>query len=299
MISATATVRSRRRRRARRGGPQLCGTGPFRYLGSGFIWILVAFNILLLVWVLVQSFRDTRAIFSNPWGLPVSIAWDNFVTAWDASHFGIATLNSIVVTAVSSVLAVAVAAPAAYYLSRQENRLTSTLTMYFVLGLGVPVQVILIPLFVMLSRMYLTDSLLGLSLVYVGLSMPFTVYLLTAFFRSLPTELEEAAALDGSTPAGTFFRIMLPLAKGGLLTAFVLQVISHWNETLLALTLLQTTAHYTLPIALISFVQQQTYSGADWGGMFAGLTIVIMPMVITFVWLGRRLTEGLTLGMGK
>lgn len=293
------TTTPAQRRRTRRGGPQLSGTGPFRYVGSGLIWILVAFNILLLVWILVQSFRDTRAIFGNPWGLPSTLAWDNFINAWNASNFGVATLNSIGVTAISSVLAVAVAAPAAYYLSRQENRLTSSLTMYFVLGLGVPVQVILIPLFVMLSRMYLTDSLLGLNLVYVGVSMPFTVYLLTAFFRSLPSELEEAAALDGSSPFGTFWRIMLPLAKGGLLTAFVLQVISHWNETLLALTLLQTTDNFTLPVALISFVQQQTYSGADWGGLFAGLTIVILPMVIVFVWLGRRLTEGLTLGMGK
>lgn len=295
------TIASSRRPSPRRSGGtvQLSGNGPFRFAGSSLIWLLVAFNILLLVWILLQSFRDTSEIFSNPWGLPTSLSWDNFVTAWNASDFGIATLNSINVAVVSSVLAVGIAAPAAYYLSRQENRLTNALTVYFVLGLGVPVQVILIPLFVMLARMYLIDSLLGLNLVYVGVSMPFTVYLLTAFFRSLPTELEEAAALDGSSPAGTFFRIMLPLAKGGLLTAFVLQVISHWNETLLALTLLQTTEHYTLPIALISFVQQQTYSGADWGGMFAGLTIVIMPMVITFVWLGRRLTEGLTLGMGK
>ncbi len=137
------------------------------------------------------------------------------------------------------------------------------------------------------------------ALVYIGVSMPFTVFLLTAFFRSLPLEMEEAAALDGTTAFGTFWRITLPLAKGGILTAFVLQVISHWNETLLALTLLQSTEKYTLPVALISFIQQQTYSGADWGGLFAGLCIVVLPMLAIYLWLGRRLTEGLTLGMGK
>lgn len=287
------------RRRRRSAAGRLSGNSPVRRVGIVLIWGLVAFNVLLLLWVVLQAFRSTREIFGNPWGLPSSLNLTNFAEAWHASNFGPAALNSVNVTLISSVLTVVIAAPAAYYLSRQENRLTSGLTMYFVMGLGVPVQVILIPLFVMLSRMYLVDSLVGLNIVYIGTGMPFTVFLLTAFFRSLPTELEEAAALDGTGPFMTFWLVMLPLAKGGLLTAFVLQIISHWNETLLALTLLQSTKNYTLPVALISFVQQQTYSGADWGGLFAGLCIVILPMVIVFIVLGRRLTEGLTLGMGK
>lgn len=288
-----------RKRRGRPSSANLSGNSPFRTVGIVLIWAFVATNVLMLLWVIMQAFRTTRAIFNNPWGLPKTINFDNFVSAWTASNFGPAVLNSINVTLISSVLTVAIAAPAAYYLSRQETRLSGFLTMYFVIGLGVPVQVILLPLFVMLSRLYLVNSLVGLNIVYIGIGMPFTVFLLTAFFRSLPTELEEAAALDGTSPFSTFFLIMLPLAKGGLLTAFVLQIIGHWNETLLALTLLQSTDKYTLPVALISFVQQQTYSGANWGGLFAGLCIVILPMVVVFIVLGRRLTEGLTMGMGK
>ncbi|MEU9709780.1 carbohydrate ABC transporter permease [Streptomyces sp. NPDC047967] len=283
----------------RRGSAPLSGRGPVRILSVALTWLFVALNVAALVWVVLQAFRDTRAILSSPWGLPKSLGLDNFVNAWTVSDFGTATYNSVLVTGVSSVLTVALAAPAAYYLGRQESRLSQSLTMFFVLGLGVPVQVILIPLFVMLNRVHLTDSLIGLNLVYIGVSMPFTVFLLTGFFRSLPKELEEAAALDGVSPAGTFWRIMLPMARGGLTTAFVLQVISHWNETLLALTLVQSTDKYTLPVALISFVQQQTYSGADWGGLFAGLCIIVLPLLAVYVWLGRRLTEGLTLGMGK
>lgn len=283
----------------RRKPPLLSGAGPLRRTGILLMWLFVAVNVGGLIWVLLQAFRDTHAILSSPWGIPTSWDLTNFVEAWEVSGFAAATLNSVVVTVVSSVLTVALAAPAAYYLSRQESRLSRGLTMYFVLGLGVPAQVILIPLFVMLSSVRLTDSLLGLNLVYIGVSMPFTVFLLTGFFRSLPSQLEEAAALDGASPAGTFWRIMLPVAKGGLMTAFVLQLISHWNETLLALTLIQSTDRYTLPLALISFVQQQTYSGADWGGLFAGLCIVILPMLAVYLWLGRRLSEGLTLGMGK
>ncbi|WP_427016487.1 carbohydrate ABC transporter permease [Pseudarthrobacter sp. P1] len=270
-----------------------------RSIGVVLLWGVVAISIGMLVWMLLQAFRDTRAILSNPWGMPESLDMVNFVRAWTASDFATATFNSVVTTGVSSFLTVAIAAPAAYYLSRVESRLTGALSLYFILGLGIPAQVILIPLFVMLNEAHLTDSLFGLNLVYIGVSMPFTVFLLTAFFRSLPLEMEEAAALDGASALRTFVQITLPLAKGGILTAFVLQVVSHWNETLLALTLIQSTEKYTLPIALISFVQQQTYSGADWGGLFAGLCIVVLPMLIVYVWLGHHLTEGLTLGMGK
>ncbi len=289
------------RTRGRRGvSPALRGErGVVRGIGVGLLWLVVAISIAALVWMVAQAFRDTRAILDDPWGVPASLDFGNFVRAWTVGDFAVATWNSLLTTVVSSVLTVAIAAPCAYYLSRVDNRLTRGLSLYFILGLGIPAQVILIPLFVMLNKVYLTDSIIGLNLVYIGVSMPFTVFLLTAFFRSLPLEMEEAAALDGTTAFGTFWRITLPLAKGGILTAFILQVISHWNETLLALTLLQSTEKYTLPVALISFVQQQTYSGADWGGLFAGLVIVVLPMLAIYVWLGRRLTEGLTLGMGK
>lgn len=292
-LSLRAPSRLKRRR------TPLSGGSAWRTVGIVLLWLFVAFNVAGLIWVIFQAFRDTRSILSSPFGLPDSWNLDNFATAWKVSDFATATVNSVSVAVISSVLTVVVAAPAAYYLSRHESRLNRNLTLFFILGLGVPAQVILIPLFVMLNAVNLTNSLIGLNLVYIGLSMPFTVFLLTGFFRSLPAELEEAAALDGASPTGTFLRVMLPVARGGILTAFVLQLIAHWNETLLALTLLQSPDKYTLPVALISFVQQQTYSGADWGGLFAGLCIVILPLLIVYLWLGRKLSEGLTLGMGK
>ncbi len=295
-----AIATPKRRPRNRPSSPAMGGDRSFlRSAGITLLWIIVGIMVLMLLWMIMQAFRDTREILGDPWGLPTTFDFSNFVNAWTVGDFARATFNSTITTVFSSVVAVALAAPAAYYLARVENRLTNSLSLYFILGLGIPAQVILIPLFVMLNKVYLTDSLLGLNLVYIGISMPFTVFLLTAFFRSLPVEMEEAAALDGTTAVGTFFKITLPLAKGGILTAFVLQLISHWNETLLSLTLMQSTENYTLPVALISFIQQQTYSGADWGGLFAGLVIVVMPMLVVYLWLGRRLTEGLTLGMGK
>ena len=283
----------------RRKPAPLGGRGPLRAVGIVLLWLFVALNVALLAWVFLQSFRDTRSILSSPLGWPDSWSLTNFVTAWNVGGFGRAAFNSIMVTGVSSVLTVALAAPAAYHLSRHASRLNSAVTMYFIVGLGIPAQVIVIPLFVMLAKVNLINSLIGLMLVSIGVGMPFTVFLLTGFFRSLPSELEEAAALDGASPVSTFVRVMLPVARGGLVTALVLQIIANWNETLIALTLLQSTDKYTLPLALISFVQQQTYSGADWGGLFAGLTILILPMLIVYVLLGRKLSEGLTLGVGK
>lgn len=270
-----------------------------RALGVGLLWISVVVGMVMLLWIVVQSLRDTRSILDQPFGLPDTLHFENWVTAWTVGDFGMATFNSVITTIISSVLTVVVAAMAAYYIGRVDTRVTRFLSNYFVLGLGIPVQVILIPLFVMLNQVYLTDSLIGLNLVYVGVSMPFTVFLLIAFFRSIPAEVEEAAAIDGASAWRTMWTITMPLAKGGILTAFVLQVIAHWNETLLAMTLLSSTQKYTLPIALIAFIQQQTYSGADWGGLFAGICIVVLPMVALYMLVGRRLTEGLTMGMGK
>ena len=290
---------SRKRGRSKGSPAERGDKSVLRTIGIVVVWIAVALGVLLLAWVVLQSLRDTRSILGQPFGLPDGLRWDNYARAWTGGNFGIAAWNSLTVTIISSVLTIVVAAPAAYFLGRVETPLTEGLTFYFILGLGIPAQVILIPLFIMLNSVYLTDSLIGLNLVYIGVSMPFTVFLLVGFFRSLPIEVEEAAALDGASPWGTMWRIAMPLAKGGLLTAFILQVISHWNETLLALTLLQSTEKYTLPVALISFIQQQTYSGADWGGEFAGIVLIVLPMLALYLWVGSKLSAGLTVGIGK
>lgn len=271
----------------------------FRSLWIGFIWLAVIGGVGMLAWVLIQSFRPTREILAKPFGLPRGLDFSNWVTAWTQGNFASAAWNSVWVTLVSSVLTIVVAVPAAYYLGRVETRLTRGITMYFILGIGVPVQVILIPLFVILNQVNMIDSLIGLNLVYIAISMPFTVFLLAAFFRSLPSEVEESAALDGANTITTLVRISLPLARGGILTAFVLQVIAHWNETLLALTLMQSPEHYTLPVALIEFINQQIYTGADYGGTFAGICLIVLPMLLIYLWIGTRLSEGLTVGIGK
>ncbi|MCM2415996.1 carbohydrate ABC transporter permease [Streptomyces sp. RKAG290] len=171
--------------------------------------------------------------------------------------------------------------------------------MTFAMGLGVPGQVLVVPLFVGLAHVNLTNSDFGLAMVYVGLAMPFTVFLLTGFFAGIPAILEEAAVIDGAGPLRSFVSVVLPVARGGLITAFLLQFISSWNETLFALVLTNSQDKITLSVALQEFAATQQFNGLDYGTMFAGVCIILAPMLALFSWLGTRIIQGMTVGIGK
>lgn len=290
--TARTGARPSRRRRANR-----LGIG--QRVGAVLVWLLVAFNIAVLGWLVLSSLKTTRAIFDNPWSLPTGLELGNYARAWTDSKFGAAAINTIIVVVVAGGLIVGLAAPAAYSLARGATRVGPAVTAILAVGMGIPFQVIMIPLFVMLQRLNLVNSLAGLILIYVATSLPFTVILLTGFFRTLPSEMEEAAALDGAGVLRTFITIMLPLVRSGLITAFLLNVIGLWNETFIALIFLQSAQNQTLSLALLGFMQRQQYNGADWGGLFAGVCILVLPTLLLYMWLGRRIVEGLTLGAGK
>ncbi|RKT74127.1 carbohydrate ABC transporter membrane protein 2 (CUT1 family) [Saccharothrix variisporea] len=275
------------------------GHGPLYRGGVGLVWLLAVFNVGVLAWMGVAALREHTAIFSQPWSLSTFGQFGNFAKAWSDSGFGAAALNTVVLVAGSAVVLVAISAPAAYALARSGTRISGAVALFFALGIGIPVQVIVIPLFVMMENIGLVNSLTGLFVLYVALSLPFTVFLLTAFFGSLPEEVEEAAAIDGAGPLRTFVQISLPLARGGLITALILNAIGLWNETFIALVFIQDTELQTLPLALLGFMQTQQYSGADYGALFAGVCILVLPMLALYVWLGRRIVEGMTLGAVK
>ncbi|MGH3095617.1 MAG: carbohydrate ABC transporter permease [Streptosporangiales bacterium] len=296
-VTPPATAGTRRRRGTR--APLSGGRSPARYAGSALVWLLVAFDISVLVFLALSSFKSTAAIFAAPWAPPTSPRFENWLHAWTGSGFGRATFNTAAVVAAGAVSTVAISAPAAYVLVRVRSRTTSFLTVFFAAGLGIPAQVTVIPLFVMVSAAGLVNNLFGLYVVYAATHLPFTVFLLTGFLRSLPSEMEEAAAIDGASPMRTFWQIMLPLARSGLITVLVLNAISMWNETLLALVFLQSDEKYTLSLALLNFLASMQYTGADYGALFAGVCILVLPMLLLYLWLGRRIIEGMTLGAGR
>lgn len=274
-----------------------------RLAGRTIIWLFTAVNVLLLYWLIAASFKTPLEIFRDPFGLPHTWIqrgrpFRNFLYAWNQAEFGHAFLITVVLTAVASVAIVLVSAPAAYALSRLGVRGSGALTSFIAIGMGVPIQTVIIPLFVGMAHLKLTNSLVGLFLLYVALSLPFTIFLLTGFFRTLPEELEEAAALDGASPLRTFVRITLPLARGGMLTALILNAIGLWNEALLAIVFIQDTSGFTLARALFTLYGAATYQ-SEYGGLIAGVAIVVLPMLVLYIVLARRIISGLTLGAGK
>lgn len=272
---------------------------PMPAAGRLLVWLFVLFNLFALVWVLLTSLREHGEIFADPFGIPLPPAFENYAEAWLSADFGTAFLNTVLLAALGSLTVAALSAPAAFVLGRNSSRTSGSVFLLFAVGIGVPVQVMIIPLFTLLQEMQLLNSLFGLYLATVGAHLPFTVLLLTGFFRTLPSELEEAAALDGCGPLRSFLQIMLPLARGGLITVLLLNAIFIWNETFLALVLIQSSEKQVLSVALLDFIATQQFSGADYGALFAGVTVLVLPMVALYVWLGRRIIEGLTIGSGK
>lgn len=277
--------------------------GPLKVVGHLLIWGFTAFNILVLYWLLAASFKTPVEIFTEPFALPrywfeKGDPFRNFDYAWNAVGFKDAFLRSVVLVGAAGAAIVAVSAPCAYVLARLGVRGSGAMTSFIALGMGVPFQTVVLPLFVGMAKLHLTDSLVGLFVVYVALSIPFTVFLLTGFFRSLPDELEEAAAMDGASAFRTFRSVMLPLAQGGLITALILNCIGLWNEALFAIVFLHDSENYTLSRALFTFYSAASYQ-SEYGGLIAGVVIVVLPMLLLYIVLARRIISGLTLGAGK
>ena len=308
---------------------------PYRTALGNASMYLVLFAYLLavvlpMVWVILTSFKPTQEIYANPIGLPrvlfeptaerVAQMKQNYVKAWIGSHFSSFFFNSVKVTGISLVATLALSATAAYVLARFRFRGNRLIFFYFLSGLMIPVQLVLIPLFFEITNIseWLTraltpvahligtsqivvnlhDTHTGLILIYIALSLPFTIFILTGFFRTIPDQLREAALIDGSSEMRAFWNIMLPLAKPGLITVSIFNFIGIWNEYLYALVFISTDSLKTLPLGLASVSITAQYK-SDFGLMFAGLVIVMIPTLLVYALLQDRLTKGITVGALK
>jgi N-acetylglucosamine transport system permease protein len=254
--------------------------------------------IFPFVWMIVTSVKADPEILSSPWRLPAAIQWDNFTRAWTEAHIGRFFLNTLLVLAGSLTGTLLVSSMAAYVLARFAFPGRNVVFYGFVAGLMFPVFLALVPLYFLVNDLHMLGTYQGLMLVYIAYSLPFTIFFLTAFFKTLPNELGEAAILDGASQYQIFFQIMLPLATPGLVAMGIFNFLGQWNQFLLPLVLMPDEHRYLLSQGLYFLAVQQGYQN-DYGALFAAMTITMVPTLIVYVLFQRRLEAGLTAGALK
>ncbi|MCG5212724.1 carbohydrate ABC transporter permease [Streptosporangium sp. KLBMP 9127] len=272
---------------------------PFAALSHAalFVWALLV--IIPLLWTFLASFKDNTEIFGDAWTLPGAIRWENWARAWETAHVGRYMLNSVLVVAVSTAGTMLLGSMAAYVLARYRfpgNRLIYYL---FVSGMAFPVFLALVPLFFVVDQFGLLNTHTGLVLVYIAYSLPFTVFFLAAFFRTLPASVAEAAMMDGCSHTRTFFQIMLPMARPGLVSIAVFNVLGQWNQYLLPIVLLSGDREKWVITQGIADISTIAGYEADWPGLFAALSMAIFPMLVVYIVFQRQIQSGLTTGAVK
>ncbi|CAM3132690.1 carbohydrate ABC transporter permease [Rariglobus hedericola] len=270
----------------------------FALLAGYLVWVVYP-----MAWVAYSSLKTDEAIFREAFALPPldALQTDNYTRAWNEARFGDYFINSVLVTLTSVALIVMLGAMAAYALARFYHPLGKGVFWLFLAGLMVPVQLSIVPLFFELRALGLLNSRTGLILVYTANGLPFAIFILAGFFKSLPRSLYEAAVVDGCSEASAFWRVMLPLAKPGLVTVAIFQFIGIWKEYFFAFMFTSGDAGAsvrTLPLGLANLSITSQYR-SDYGMLFAGLVIVTVPILIVFIALQKHLVKGVTAGALK
>lgn len=267
-----------------------------RSLGYLIVGGWSAFSVLLIVWVIVASLKTTRGLFGSPWTLTTDPLFSNYAKVWVSNRFGDYFLNSVLVVSGSVLALLLVSVPAAYVLSRGHFFGRRAILNFFIFGMGIPIPLLFIPLVVLSTELRMIDTLTGLTAVYVSISLPFTIYVLQGFFSSLPSDLQSAAITDGCNDWQVFWYVMLPLAAPGAATVAILNFVALWNEYQLSLILINSPENRTLSLGIYSLITSMQYSGGNWPGLFAGVTIVMLPTLAIYLFLSERMISGITMG---
>ena len=269
--------------------------------------VLLTITIIVPVfWVFMASIKENSEFYRNPWALPAGVYFQNFVDAWESANMGSYMLNSVIVTAVAIFLLVIIALPASYVLARFKFKTSKFWNVLFMAGLFINVNYIVVPIFLMLNNgdtfLYKTfgstffmNNLFVLAVVYAATALPFTIYLLSGYFKSLAKDYEEAAYVDGAGYFRTMVQIIIPMAKPSIVTIILFNFLAFWNEYIISMTLLTDPKLKTLPVGLMNLMAAQR-SAVQYGKMYAGLVIVMLPTLILYMCVQKKLTQGMTVG---
>ncbi len=269
--------------------------------------LLLAISILVpIAWVFMASIKQNEEFYRNPWALPAGVYLQNFVDAWQKADMGSYMLNSVIVTALALVLLIVIALPASYALARFKFKSRAFWNTLFMAGLFINVNYIVVPIFLMLNEgdiflrkivgePFFLNNIFILALVYAATALPFTIYLLSGYFKTLPKDFEEAAYVDGAGYFRTMVQVIIPMAKPSIITVILFNFLSFWNEYIISMTLLTKPELKTLSVGLMNLMAAQK-SAVQYGQMYAGLVIVMLPTLILYMCVQNQLTEGMTVG---
>ncbi|MNI02711.1 L-arabinose transport system permease protein AraQ [compost metagenome] len=267
-----------------------------QFLVGGILLVLLLIVTIPIVWAVLGSFKTNMEIVNQPFSLPKSWSFKNYIGAWELGNFKTYFWNSAIVTIGGMALVVLVACPAGYAFAQIKFKGSKGVFYLFLLGMTLPVQAIIIPVFYQLKSMGLVDSLTGVVLVSAGLALPFSTFLMRNTMKDIPKELRESAYVDGASEWRTFFSIMLPLAKPGVVALLVFTFMSIWNDFLLPLVLLISNNKFTLSLGLLSF---QGDNATNFGLIFAGTVISMIPSIAVYLIFQRQFVEGMSEGSVK
>lgn len=258
--------------------------------------VVIPFVVLLLT-----SVKTNEEFYEGLWVLPrqfLTSLVDNFSGAWEQANMGIGMVNSFIIVCSALVLTLALSSMVSYEIARRHLRCETKLSNLYLIGLLVPSMVGLTPMFLLARLTGLFDTRLILVLMYTATQIPFTVYLLTSFLRTIPSQLEEAASIDGAGPWHTFVRIILPLARPALVTAGIFAFLDFWSEYMYGLMFVTDPKKVTVAINILQF---KTGSGVrmNWGVTAASCVIFIAPILLLYCVFQKRIVGGLTAGSVK
>ncbi|SFC84631.1 carbohydrate ABC transporter membrane protein 2, CUT1 family (TC 3.A.1.1.-) [Nocardioides terrae] len=260
--------------------------------------LLILWSVIVIVpflWVLLSSFKTTREILGSPFSLPAHWKFDNYVNAWTDAGIGRFFFNTVIVVGASLFLVMLLGAMCAYVLARFEFPGRRLIYNSMLAGLTFPIFLVIVPLFFVLKNIGLINTLPGLILTYVAFALPFTVFFLHAFFRSLPQDVYEAATIDGASEWRAFFSIMLPMAGPGMASVAIFNFLGLWNQFLLPVALNTNQDNYVLTQGMASFASQAGYS-VDFGALFAAVVMTVLPVLVVYLIFQRRLSGSVARG---
>lgn len=265
-----------------------------------FGWMLMV--VLPMIWVLLSSMKTNKEIYTSPFGLPDALNFQTYANAWERANIGQFLFNSLVVVCFGVFFTLLFSAMVAYAIARYSFPGSKAIYYTFVAGMAFPVFLAIVPLVKVTQNLGLFQSKIGLIIVYVAFSLPFSVFFLTAFFQTLPRDLAEAAFIDGAGHFRTFFQVMLPLAKPGLISIGVFNFLGQWNQYLLPVALNPQVdteqSNFLLTQGLADLALNIYYEDSPTAvaELFAGLVIAMLPVILVYIVFQRKVEEGLTAG---